>query len=223
MKNTVNADLLQRLAKLDPAALADANKELRVISPAIRPVQTGVKLLGIARTVRCYEDFLPVIAALDTAVAGEVLVIDTQASQAAVVGELFSLAAVRRGLAGIVIDGACRDLSTLHTLEMPIYARHAIPVSGTSVQIGEQQVQVHCGDVTIDPGDLLCGDDDGIVVMSVAEAAAVVDQAEQIKDLEQQILARMAEGVDLLKLLNYTEHDERRRNGDLTSTLRFLL
>ncbi len=124
-------ELIARLRGVDPAALADADKSIRVIAPEIRPVRLGLTLLGPAYTVRCTNDFFAIIAALEDARPGDVLVVDTQGSTCAVVGELFSLEAARLGLGGIVIDGACRDLSTIRTLELPVYARSITPVSGT--------------------------------------------------------------------------------------------
>ena len=88
-----------RLAKLDTACVTDVNKKLRVLDPQIRPVRTGLILIGMAHTVRCKDDFLTVIKGLRDSVQDEVLVIDTCGSRVAVAGELFSLEASRRGLA----------------------------------------------------------------------------------------------------------------------------
>lgn len=216
-------ELLERTARVDPAALADANKSIRVMSPAIRPMQTGLQMLGKAYTVRCHEDFLAVIAGLEEAAPGDVLVIDTQGSRAAVVGELFSLEAARRGLGGIVIDGACRDISTIRTLNMPVCARAVTPVSGTIRKLGERQSTIVCGGVEVAPGDIVFGDDDGIVVVTTAELAEIIDAAEAIKHLEQKVLDRLAQGTSLLSLLNFSEHQERVAAGDKSSMLEFLL
>jgi len=216
-------ELFERLSRIDPAALADANKQIRVMSPDIRPIQSGEQLLGKAYTVRCFEDFLAVIAALEDAEPGDILVIDTQDSRAAVVGELFSMEAARRGLGGIVIDGACRDVSTIRGLAMPVYARAVTPVSGTINALGERQVSVICGGVKVDPGDIVFGDDDGIIVASMSELVELLPRAEEIKRLEQAVLEKLAEGTSLLSLLNFTEHRDRVEAGDSTSALKFLL
>jgi len=216
-------ELFERLSRIDPAALADVNKQIRVMSPDIRPIQSGAQLLGKAYTVRCFEDFLAVIAALEDAEPGDILVIDTQDSRAAVVGELFSMEAARRGLGGIVIDGACRDVSTIRGLAMPVYARAVTPVSGTINALGERQVSVICGGVKVDPGDIVFGDDDGIIVASMSELVELLPRAEEIKRLEQAVLEKLAEGTSLLSLLNFTEHRDRVEAGDSTSALKFLL
>ena len=212
-----------RLARLDPAAVADANKRLRVMSPDIRPVRDGAQLLGRARTVRCSEDFLAVIEALAEAQPGDVLVVDTGGSRAAVVGELFSIEAARRGLAGIVIDGGCRDTTTIKTLEMPVYATHSLPVSGSVSKLGEIGCPIDCGGVTVYPGEVLFGDDDGIVVLSDSELDEILPVAETIKRKETEVLRRMRGGESLLEMINLREHLDALRGGDTGSALRFLV
>ncbi|TDJ60992.1 MAG: RraA family protein [Proteobacteria bacterium] len=215
--------LLQRLAHVDPAAVADMDQQIRVMSSDIRPVRAGLRLLGRAYTVRCFEDYLVVLAALEETKAGEVMVIDTQGSSAAVVGELFSMEAARRGLSGIVIDGACRDVATIRTLDMPVYARAFTPRSGTSVALGERQTRVCCGGVEVCPGDIIFGDDDGIVVGSEVEFAQLLAGAEAIKRTEHQVHAALAAGTSLVSMLNFAEHHAHIEAGDTSSKLKFLL
>ena len=92
-------EIKRRLSLLDTACICDANKDLRAIDPAIRPISTGLKLIGRAHTVTCHEDFLTVIKALRDAEQDEVLVIDSQGSRRALTGELFPTEAIRKQLA----------------------------------------------------------------------------------------------------------------------------
>jgi RraA family protein len=223
-EDTMNpTDLIARLRGVDPAAIADADKSIRVIAPEIRPVRLGLTLLGPAYTVRCTNDFFAIIAALADAKPGDVLVVDTQGSTCAVVGELFSLEAARMGLGGIVIDGACRDVSTIRTLDMPVYARSITPVSGTVNTLGERQVAIACGGVAVNPGDILFGDDDGIIVATAAELERLLPAAEAIKRTENAVIERLQAGESLLSVLNHREHAERLAAGDPTSKLQFKL
>lgn len=213
-------ELLAQIGALDPAAFCDADKSLRVLAPTVARVNPGKQMLGIARTVRCYDDFLSVIQALDESSPGEVLVIDTQGTKRAVVGELFSIEAERRGLAGIVIDGGCRDTETLRTLNLPVYASHRTPVSGTVQKLYETQVPIICGGVEIMPGDILFADSDGVIALSEEQAISVLDAAKAIKATEQKAIALMASGSSLIELTNYREHTKALKDGK-TSRLSF--
>lgn len=154
--------------------------------------------------------------------AGEVLVIDTGASRRAVVGELFSLEAARRGLAGIVVDGPVRDTRTVRELDMPVYASAFCPCSGTATALTDTQCAIECGGVTVNPGDILVGDDDGIVIASADELIELVPIAREIERKETLLRERMAAGHPLVDMLNYREHFAAVARGE-TSQLKFKL
>ncbi len=215
------ASLTRRLAAIETSHLADANKAIRLMDPGLRPLRLGCKLIGRAFTLTCREDFMTVMVALKEAAAGDVLVIDTRGSRRAVLGELFSLEAQRRGLAGIIVDGPVRDTVTLRTLEIPIYARSATPLAGTIQQLSPVQQPVQCGGVTVNPGDIVFGDEDGIIVASAAELAELLPFAEQIEARERAVIARLQAGEGLLSMLNFEEHRANLAAGR-ASALRFL-
>ena len=210
-------DMIQRLRTLDTACVCDAEKMLqvglRVVSAELRPIRTGLILAGRAHTVTCHDDFLTVIQALRDAQAGEVIVIDSQQSRKALTGELFPTEALRKGIAGIVNDGPCRDTAAVRNLDIPYYARSVCPFAGTTNQLFATQIPVQCGGVSVNPGDYLFGDDDGILVATSDEFEKLIPVAEEIQRKEGLLLQKMARGTSLLDMLNFEQHCEKIRQG----------
>jgi 4-hydroxy-4-methyl-2-oxoglutarate aldolase len=120
-------------------------------------------------------------------------------------------------MAGIVIDGFCRDTATLKHMTLPVYARGATPRAAGAMVAPEVNVPVLVGDVRVNPGDILLGDDDGIVVATEAELAAAIDKAEAIQFTEDALCSSMAEGVSLFDKLNFDEHVKNLRAGQASS------
>lgn len=215
-------EIKQRLSRLETSCLCDADKGLRAMDPGIRPVRTDLKLIGTAFTATCHDDFLTVIEALRDAAPGDVLVVDGHGGHTALAGELFATEAHRRGIAGIVVDGSVRDVETLRTLDIPVYSRSFFPTSGLTNVLSETGIEITCGGVAVHPGEVLFGDQDGIIVASLARLAELIPVGEEILEKETRALARMAQGESLLDMLNFDEHADNVRAGE-DSALRFTL
>ena len=196
--------LVERLRNIEVSALCDADKELPVVDPEVRAMVPDVRMAGPALTVVAEDDHLPVFSALAEAAPGDVLVI--AAARLAVVGELFATEARRRGLAGIVVDGRCRDVQGLRALGLPVFARGTIPMSGSTVARPALLTRIVCGGVEVAPGDLVFGDDDGVVIAPPDRIAAALETAEGIARAERAILAALARGEALHDQTNYVEH-----------------
>jgi 4-hydroxy-4-methyl-2-oxoglutarate aldolase len=198
---------------LDAASLADANKALRILPRDLRPYRRGIHMVGRAVTVTASADLVPVLAGLEQCGAGEVLVVDAGTTDDAVLGELFATEALRREMAGIVVYGLCRDTAVLAQLPLPIYALGTIPRAAGATRLPVTQQPVHLGDVEVRPGEIVVGDDDGIVVLSDAELAAAIETAEAIQRREGSIRSAIQDGRSLFEQLNFAEHVENLQTG----------
>ena len=213
-------DLIERLLGIDVSALSDADKTLPVVDHAVRAMIPEVRMAGPAFTVVAEDDHLPVLSALAAAAPGDVLVIATNGGSRAVFGELFASEARRRGLAGIVADGFCRDLRGLRGIGLPVFARGTTPRSGTTVSRAALATTIVCGGVDVSPGDIVFGDDDGLLIAPAARIAAALETAELIGHSERAILAAQARGEALHGLTNHDAHVAALDQGD-SSALAF--
>ena len=219
--STVNdqLDLLALADRIDTCAICDVAKETRVMSSAMRCRSANPNLRGPAFTVRCRDDFFGLVLAVEQAKPGDVIVVDGGGRETALAGELLARAALARGIAGLIVDAAYRDLAYVATCELPIYSRHTSPMAGTTQRLGVLNEPVTCGGVTVRPGDLVIADHDGIVVLDPAAAEATLIAAAGVKLTEARIMAVLDAGGGLGACLNMDDHAARLAAGQ-PSTLR---
>lgn len=201
------SELLDRLRALQVSSVCDADKSLPLLDPVIRAMVPGASpMAGPAFTVTAPDDHLPLLTAMSRVEPGNVLVVATNGGRRAVAGELFAIEAARRGLAGIVVDGYCRDLAGLRRIGLPVYARGTVPASGSTRDPGRFGVSVEIGGVVVAPGDLVLGDDDGLVIAAPDRLAGIVEAAEEIERAERALVAGMAAGRALVDMTTLDEH-----------------
>lgn len=189
--------MIDRLLALEVSALSDADRSLPIVDRAIRPMVPGRVFAGPAFTVTAAGDLLGVYRGLAEARPGDVLVVDTQGTDRAVLGEIFTTEARRRGLAGIVIDGWCRDLAGIVRLGLPVHARGAFPMAVPGVDDRPRGAVVRCGGIDVAPGDIVFGDDDGVLIAAPDRIEAALPAAEAIIAKERAVLEAMRGGAAL--------------------------
>ena len=212
--------LIERLRAVDTSTLSDADKAIPLPDPGIRSIHDHVLLVGRAFTVTAHDNLLSVIEGLTRAEPGDVLVIETGGGPGATMGEIFATEAIRRGLAGFVIDGVVRDLATLRELALPVFARGAVPNAAKAQAEPRVGEPVRIGGVEVSTGDLVVGDLDGLLIAPPERMEAALEIAEGIKRREGALMAWMQQGGGLLDGLTYEEHLAALRAGK-TSSLSF--
>lgn len=192
--------LLDRWRKVPAAIIADVSKGAASVDPAIRPLRPAgqqPRLFGRAVTALCAPpDFGAVLHALDDMQWGDVLVIAAQGHRDhAMIGEILGGYLRRKRVSGIVCDGAIRDVAELAGWsDLSVYARSITPRGPTGVSLGEVNAVSDVGGRTIASGDLLIGDDDGLVSLDADMINTLIDAAEAKLELEVKWQARLAAG-----------------------------
>lgn len=175
----IPSDRLARWSKIATATASDCMNRSHSMCGAIKPLAHGMRICGQARTVLCvFADNSIIHYANSTIAPGEVLVADAGGvTDVAMFGGVTTLEAVRRKLGGLVIDGAVRDIAESIALKYPIFARGVVPRGPHKAFGGEMDVAIACGGLPVRPGDLVLGDDDGIVVVPLEREEEVFQKA----------------------------------------------
>ena len=199
--------LLEAFSQMATANISDAMANLRTMDSGIKSLVHNKCICGPACTaVTPTGDFLPVLKALDVAQRGDVLVVDNQGNpDAALWGEITSTEAQVKGLSGLVLDGLVRDITPIRDLGFPVFARGTSPrVSGRG-SLGEVNVPIRCGGTVVSPGDIIVGDADGVVVVPLGKAKAVLSKLQSIVRYEELLRSKVAEGTSQVEIYDLEE------------------
>ncbi|MBN1801731.1 MAG: orotidine 5'-phosphate decarboxylase [Candidatus Lokiarchaeota archaeon] len=200
--------------KYDEAHIRDAFKKVSApnVSDAmhrsgemkgLKPVWIGtedhpLKFVGPAYTVRTYNgDWSKPVEAIEEAQPGDVIVIDACAGEIAVWGELASWSCKTKGISGVVIDGAIRDIDDIRKMKFPAYAKHFTPTAGEPRGLGENNVSIECAGQKVEPGDWIIGDDSGVVVVPKRKAQEMVNRAIDVLEKENRYREEIKRGSTL--------------------------
>lgn len=200
-------ELLALYHEQSAATVHEAMGRRGAMSSRIKPIYSGMKVCGPAVTVRCQVgDNLMLLKALYVAQPGDVLVVDAgNFNEQGQWGEIASLAAQVRGIAGLVTNGSVRDGLAIKAMGFPVFSM-GLSIKGTVKEtLGSVNHTICCGGVTVHPGDIVLGDDDGVVVVPREEAADVIKKAQAREDKEAKVMKLLREGKSLLELYRFDQ------------------
>lgn len=189
--------LVERLRRVPVANVSDVMLRLSAGGAALRPMHDGRPMAGIALTVKTRPgDNLFVHKALDLAEPGDVIVVDAGGDLTnAIIGELMAGYAATRGIAGLVIHGAIRDINVIGQGALPVYAAGVTHRGPYKDGPGQINVPIALDGMVVMPGDIMIGDADGLLCVPAGEAAWICEAAENKHAQEQQTLAEIAAGT----------------------------
>ncbi|MFP3419160.1 RraA family protein [Bacillus sp. SIMBA_154] len=192
--NRPDIELVNLFKGLPVANIDDCMNRIGAIDPQIFPMNKKT-LLGIAFTVKVPEgDNLMFHKAMDMAQPGDVIMIDAGGdTNRAIFGELMISYCQSRGIAGVVIDGSVRDAEALGEMNIPVYAKGITPNGPYKNGPGEINTPISIGGKVVCPGDIIVGDQDGVVVIQPEYARELAEQTSNVSEKETSIMEKILE------------------------------
>jgi regulator of RNase E activity RraA len=205
-----DASLIAAFAQGSSAQVADCMSRIGAMDVGIKPIWPSPRIVGAALTVWCHAgDNLMLHKALSLAVAGDIVVMNTQSNVTnSGFGELVATSAVKIGVRGVIVDGTVRDSEAIEAMKLPVYARGLCPNGCNKDGAGEVGATIACGGVAVRPGDIIIADRDGVTVVPLDDAAEVAKlvagqierEAKRLAEIEQGVLTRPEIDEQLRKL-----------------------
>jgi 3-hexulose-6-phosphate synthase/6-phospho-3-hexuloisomerase len=200
--DTLDTQIFKLFMQVSTPNISDAMHRKGVMR-GIKPLFDDIKLVGKAVVVQTFEgDWAKPVEATDVAKEGEVIVVYAGSKQVAIWGELASWSCKQRGIAGIVIDGAVRDVAEIRRLQFPVFAKYVVPNAGEPKGFGELNATITCGGQEVGPGDWIIGDDNGVVVVPKARAYEIARRAKEVWKSEERVLEEIKSGKTLSQVLD---------------------
>lgn len=197
-------EIIEQLREFGTTELCDGMTEFRVLDPAIHRMVTNKKIVGTAFPVEIPAGISGIIPdALLEIKPGQVLVVDAKGfTRQTCWGDYRSFCASMQKVEGVVIDGAFRDKEGCEEAGVPIFARCTVPRAGGKDRTGRVNVAITLGDVEIQPGDIIVGDADGVVVVKPEEAEELMAKARKKAETEKNAIAYMKESGKVVPRAN---------------------
>ncbi|MEO1295045.1 MAG: RraA family protein [Cyanobacteria bacterium J06636_16] len=208
--------------KYSCALLADAafraGVPISAAPPGLTPIDQSMKLAGPIITVRANNDLVSILAGINHASSGDVVVVTNHTQEVGLIGDLIATEANRKDLAGIIVNGFVRDTNELVEIGVPIFCTGVFPIGPLKLPQGVKDVgEIGCnltmGNTTIKPGDWAFGDADGVIFIGGFNLPALFEWAERSYCREEFLAARIRSGTSLGELLDIEAFLEKRASN----------
>jgi 4-hydroxy-4-methyl-2-oxoglutarate aldolase len=179
-----SAEMIKKFREIPSSIVSDCLNRYYAMSAEIRPIFEGIRLCGPALTIQNMSgNNMMSHLALTFAKPGDVIVIDARGYlNNAVWGGVQAACAVKRGVAGLIVDGAIRDVKDMREMKFPVYCKGVTPAGPHKGWADCVNVPIQCGSIPVHPGDLIVADDDGVAVVPSADIEEVYQEClERIK------------------------------------------
>lgn len=174
-------DIINQFEQLQTTCVSDAMKGLNNLSPAIKPLEEKYKIAGRAFTVKIAAgDNKVFLQAISEAKAGDILVVDAKGDTYIAIAGDFVVGMIKKlGIKGLVVDGAVRDVLGVKKVDFPVFCKGTSTAASAKYGVGELNIPISCGGVSVCPGDIIVGDADGVVVVPKAIEEEVLIKAQE--------------------------------------------
>ena len=199
---SLEEELVSLLRSVSSSNISDAMHRKGAMR-GIHPLIPGKKIVGRAITVQTFAgDWAKPVEAIDLAGPGDVLVIYNGSNNIAPWGGLATLSCKIRGVEGVVVDGAVRDLQEIRPMDYPLFSSDVVPNAGDPKGMGEINSEIICGGQTVRPGDYIVGDDSGVVVIPKERAYEIARRAKEVEKTEDRLFEEIRRGKTLSQVVS---------------------
>lgn len=197
----------EELLNLGTCILSDILGKEGVMENYIKPLYHETKMCGKAFTVKCFPgDNLAIHRALATAPAGSIIVVDVKGyDKGGVFGEIMATQAMIKNIAGIIIDGTCRDRLEMEDMGFPVFSRGVNPGGTTKMHKGTLNLTIQCGGVVVKPGDYIVGDANGVIVISEELIDEAIIKGKEKCEKEGDTINKIKQGLTTMEIMGLPE------------------
>lgn len=173
--------VIEQFREIPTTAISDVLKGMNNITPAVKPLKDDYRIAGRAFTVKtAVGDNLAVLKAIKEGKPGDIIVVDAKGdTYRAIAGDFVVGMMQTMGFGGLVVDGVIRDIVDIKALNFPVFSKGTTVSSGGKNGPGETNTPISCGGAQVNPGDIIVGDIDGVVVVPQERAEEVLEKAKE--------------------------------------------